>query len=195
MPDFRTAWNPPDAPWAADWMMQPPGLESDRDLETTVIISLFTNALARVDDVIPDGTDDRRGWWGDTGAVGDQPAPPEGPLGSRLWLLSREKATESTRQRAQSYAAEALQWLLDDGVAARVDVKAEWLDPYGFPPGFLGLTIRILRYDGTTYNARYAWAWDQLFLPTTPPQGYITPKGPAVWNVARWNIDSWSGAA
>src|SRR5262249_9335420 len=162
------------------------GLETDRDLETTIIISLFTDALAHPDDVIPDGSDDRRGWWGDTGAVGDQDAPPEGPLGSRLWLLSREKATESTRQRAQQYAAQALAWMPMDGVAARVDVKAEWLDPVGFPPGYLGLTIRILRGDGTVYNARYAWAWEQLFLPNVPQIGAQPPRLPAIWNVARW---------
>src|SRR5262249_44209057 len=193
MPDFRTAWNPETAPWAADGLMDPPGLETDRDLETAVILSLFTDATAKPDDVIPDGSDDRRGWWGDTGAVGDQDTPPEGPLGSRLWLLGREKATEATRQRADQYAAEALRWLTADGVAARVDVRAEWLDPVGFPPGTLGLRVRILRQDGTVYDARYAWAWSQLFLPTgagAPPH----PPGPtrAVWNVARWNRDRWN---
>jgi phage gp46-like protein len=171
--------------------MDPPGLETDRDLETTVIISLFTDASAKPDDVIPDGSDDRRGWWGDHGAVGAQPTPPEGPLGSRLWLLAREKSTESTRQRAMQYAAEALAWMTADGVAARVDVEARWLDADGFPPGFLGMRIRILRQDGTLYDMRYAWAWEQLLLPTLSPQLRPSPRPRAIWNVARWNIDSW----
>jgi phage gp46-like protein len=190
MADVRTAWNPDSAPWAADWLMDPPGLETDRDLESSVILSLFTDGLARADDVIPDGSDDRRGWWGDTGPVGDQPEPPEGPMGSRLWLLSREKATESTRVRAMQYAADALAWMTADGVAARVDVRAEWLDRAGFPPGTLGMLIRILRQDGTVYDARYAWAWEQLLV--EPPPQIAAPSGHhTIWNVARWNVDPW----
>jgi phage gp46-like protein len=46
-------------------------------------------------------------------------------IGSRLWLLARAKLTLTTVQRAQDYAEEALQWLIDDGVAARIAVRAE----------------------------------------------------------------------
>jgi len=191
MPDVRTAWNPETAPWAADWLMDPPGLETDHDLQTSVILSLFTDASARVDDVLPDMTDDRRGWWGNTGPVGDQPAPPEGAMGSRLWLLAREKATDATRQRACEYAAEALAWMTADGVASRVDIQARWLDAQGFPPGYLGMRIRILRQDGTVYDMRYAWAWDQLFLPTAPAIAPPPPRAHTVWNIARWNVDPW----
>lgn len=188
MPDVRTAWNPDTAPWQADWMMDPPGLETDRDLETATILSLFTDGSARPDDVIPDGTDDRRGWWGDHGPVGAQATPPEGPLGSRLWLLAREKSTENTRRRAEIYAAEALRWMITDGVAARVDVRAVWLEAAPVPPSTLLLLIRILRFDGTVFDARYAWAWDQLFRPTeTVPDQH----GRAIWNKARWNRDVW----
>jgi phage gp46-like protein len=193
VPDFRTAWNPATAPWAADWLMDSPGLATDRDLETAVILSLFTDASARADDVIPDMTDDRRGWWANSGPVGDQPAPPEGAMGSRLWLLAREKATDQTRQRACQYAGEALAWLTADGVAARVDVRAAWLDAPGTPPGALGMQIRILRQDGTTYDMRYAWAWDQ-FLPSERPVPRL-PSIPAVWNKGRWNLDTWTGQA
>src|SRR5262249_44372254 len=119
------------------------------------------------DDLLPDGTDDRRGWWGDHGPVGDDPAPPEGPLGSRLWLLVREKATEETRGRAELYAPQALEGMTPDRAAARVDVRAAWLDRVGHPPGTLGLRVRILRYDGTIYDSAFAWAWEQLFLAPT----------------------------
>jgi phage gp46-like protein len=192
MPDVRTAWNPPTAPWSADWLMDPPGLETDRDLETAVILSLFTDASAHVEDVIPDMTDDRRGWWGNSGPVGDQAAPPEGAMGSRLWLLAREKSTDLTRRRAIQYAAEALGWITADGVAARVDVQARYLDADGFPPGFLGMRIRILRWDGTVYDSRFAWAWDQIFRPVPPPP---PPRGRTIWNKARWNQDPWESAA
>lgn len=176
MADFITAWNPPTALWAADWVIDPPGMAVNRDLETAVIISLMTDASAWPDDVLPDGTDDRRGWWADRGPVGDAPAPPEGPLGSRLWLLVREKSTEDTRSRAELYAAEALEWVTRDGVAARVDVRAAYLDPVGHPPGTLGLWVRILRWDGTIFDARFAWAWEQLFL----AEFQIIPATPAI---------------
>jgi phage gp46-like protein len=62
----------------------------------------------------------RWGWWGDglDGQTNDQ-------IGSRLWLLSRAKVTQQTVIRAREYAEEALQWLVDDGVATRVTVTAE----------------------------------------------------------------------
>jgi phage gp46-like protein len=157
MADVRTTWSPETAPWGrGDWLMDPPGLATDRDLETAVILSLFTDALAREDDVIPDLTDDRRGWWG------NWESPEALELGSRLWLLSREKSTEETRRRAEEYAAEALAWLLTDGVAARVDVGAEYLEVGPVPPSTLALRIRIVRDDGSVYDRRYAWAWEQL---------------------------------
>jgi phage gp46-like protein len=182
MADFRTAWSPDTAPSAADWVMAPPGLAADRDLETAVLIALFTDATARDDDVIPDGTDDRRGWWGDRGPVGVQREPPEGPLGSRLWLLSREKATEETRRRAEGYAAEALVWVTEDGVAARVDVAATWLG--AGPPHALGLRVRLLRADGSIrYDRRYAWAWEQLLL--APASAALPPPAPGVLAAGR----------
>jgi phage gp46-like protein len=161
MADVRTAWSPDTAPCRGDWLIDPPGLATDRDLETAVILSLFTDALAREDDVIPDLTDDRRGWWG------NWESPEALELGSRLWLLSREKSTEETRRRAEEYAAEALAWLLTDGVAARVDVEADYLEVGPVPPMTLALRIRIVRDDGSVYERRYAWAWEQLIAEGT----------------------------
>jgi phage gp46-like protein len=162
MADVRHIWSPDTAPYRGDWLLDPPGLATDRDLETAVILSLFTDASAREDDVIPDLTDDRRGWWG------NWESPEVLELGSRLWLLSREKSTEETRRRAEEYAAEALAWLLQDDdprwprAAARVDVAAEYLEVGPVPPATLALRVRIVRDDGTVYARGYAWAWAQL---------------------------------
>lgn len=162
--DVRTVWAPETAPYSGDWLLDPPGLATDHNLETAVLLSLFTDAAARQDDVIPDGTDDRRGWWGDWQA-------PEGiELGSRLWLLAREKSTEETRQRAEEIAAEALAWMLDEDpinpqwgrVAARVDVEASYLETGSVPPSTLALRVQITRRDGTVYDERFAWAWIEL---------------------------------
>ena len=108
-----------------DGRMTPLGLLQDIDndkadpLVRAVIVSLFTWRRANADDALPNGSGSRMGWWGDS-----YPPAANDRIGSRLWLLSRAKLTDTTAQKAKDYAREALQWLLDDGVAARVDVTA-----------------------------------------------------------------------
>lgn len=153
MTDFRHVWDSVNL--FGDWRMAGPSLAADADIETSVIISLFTNRLANADDALPfemtpDPIMDRQGWWGDTGAA-------EGPIGSRLWLLVREKWTNATRLRAEAYAREALQWMIDDGVAGRVDVEASMPQI-----GRIDLYVLIHRVDGRVFERRFDWAWQQL---------------------------------
>lgn len=94
----------------------------DAGLQSAVILSLFLDSRAGADDPLPPGSADRRGW------LGDVLSPRPGDrFGSRLWLLAREKQTEETRVRAEEYAAEALAWLVEDGLAESVTVAASWL--------------------------------------------------------------------
>jgi phage gp46-like protein len=87
------------------------------DLESAVIISLFTDQRALADEVkLPDH---RRGYWGDL--LGNS-----GSLGSKLWLLQREKIAQETLELAEQYAKEALQWLIDDQLVSSIDVRASW---------------------------------------------------------------------
>nr|GAT43694.1 predicted protein [Mycena chlorophos] len=104
-----------------DWQLSGADLLSGNDLTTAVLISLFTDRLAEASDTIPDGTTNRRGWWGDL----DQ----DYPIGSRLWLLARSKLTQAVANKAQDYCIEALQWMIDDGVAASVTVTAQIIYP------------------------------------------------------------------
>lgn len=96
------------------------GLRQDDPIRINVLVSLFTDRRARPDDPL-DAGEDRRGWCGDALAeiAGDR-------IGSRLWLLRREKQTEETRRRAIGYAEEALAWMVEDGLARRVSVDAAW---------------------------------------------------------------------
>jgi phage gp46-like protein len=109
-----------------DGQTTPLGLLQDIDndkahpLVRAVLISLFTWRRANADDTLPDPKGFRMGWWGDS-----YPVLANDRIGSRLWLLARAKLTPTTVQRAQDYAEEALQWLIDDGVAARIAVRAE----------------------------------------------------------------------
>lgn len=91
-------------------------LLTDSSIETAVIISLFTDRRAQPSDRIPDGTSDRRGWWADSFR--------QRPIGSRLWLLGREKTLPAVVTRTQAYADEALAWLKPAGLVTSVTCTA-----------------------------------------------------------------------
>lgn len=91
-------------------------LLSDDSLTTAVLLSLFTDRRADVADRLPDDSGDRRGWWGDS----YRPRP----IGSRLWLLAREKTIDSVLTRAEDYAREALGWLREDGHILALECRA-----------------------------------------------------------------------
>lgn len=106
---------------SADLEMIDSDLASDRGIATAILLSLFTDRRAEDDDQPPSGDpNDRRGWWGDqfSSVQGDR-------FGSRLWLLDRSKRTEEVRRRAVEYVREATAWILEDLVAASIDVETE----------------------------------------------------------------------
>lgn len=115
MADIATIW----AGTAGAWKVDGADLQADDGLQSAVIISLFSNALASAEEVAAAGLSDRQGWWGDSlSDDGDR-------IGSKLWLLAREKRTVQTLERARRYAIEALNWMIVDQVAEAVDVTAE----------------------------------------------------------------------
>lgn len=127
------------------------GLDSAQPLVRAVIVSLFTWRRANPDDELP--ADLRMGWWGDT-----FPTIPNDRIGSRLWLLSRSTLTPETVAKAKEYAQEAMQWLIDDGVAARVDVQTE---RQGLST--LAIGVRIYKSDGTVpLDVRFTDVWGFL---------------------------------
>jgi phage gp46-like protein len=134
--------------WSADFGVAGGDLMTDDGLKTAVIISLFTDARVRADDPLPaDG--DRKGWWGDA-----LPAVQGDEIGSRLWLLAREKFLPSVVARAREYATEALAWLLRDGIAATVEVFAEAIRPQT-----LAIAVEITRPGGPG-RLRYDFTWE-----------------------------------
>lgn len=88
------------------------------NLSRSVVISLFTWQRASQSDEVDN--DQRMGWWGDTFAEnkGDK-------IGSKLWLLLRQKVTDETLLRAQEMADDALQWLVEDGICTEISVSVE----------------------------------------------------------------------
>ena len=111
-------------------------LVGDDSLGTEVMVSLFSDVRAEQDELPPEYKD-LRGWWADAllALQGDEQG-----LGSKLWLLRRQKQLESVLVRAEAYARSALQWLMDEGLADAVNVSAE--NPV---QGTLVLTVSITR--------------------------------------------------
>ncbi len=135
---------------AADFSLTDNDLTADETLESAIMLSLFVDRRADDGDVLPYSETDRRGWWAD--AV---PSVEGDKIGSKLWLLQRSKQTADTLARAAQYAREALQWLIEDGVAERVDVESEIV-----AHGIMGLKVTVTRptVDSVTYRYQYTWA-------------------------------------
>lgn len=145
MSDISSFWNVDEM--HADWQENFGVLTSGNDMQTAVLISLFTDGLARSDDPY-EGTD-RRGWWGDLDN--------EKSIGSRLWLLRREKLTRDVAMRAEQYAEEALAWMKNDGIARDIQATSEIIFP-----NRLNLIIRYLPPDSDWQEFKYFWLWEQL---------------------------------
>lgn len=99
----------------ADLALEQGDLALDEGLPTAVLVSLFSDGRAPADLALPVGETSRRGWWGEDD--GDR-------FGSLLWLLDREKITAATLARLGAYARQALAWMVEEGIAARVDATA-----------------------------------------------------------------------
>ncbi|MGH8426389.1 MAG: phage GP46 family protein [Gammaproteobacteria bacterium] len=147
--DAALIWNPNGY---ADIALSGGDLAHDDGLETAVILSLFCDARADADDSLDAGADPR-GYWGDSFAAiaGDV-------TGSKLWLIVRQKQLADVANRAQEYAAAALAWLVEDGIAATVNVIAEWI-----AQGTLALSIAIAKPGSNdVFQRRYQYVWSAL---------------------------------
>jgi phage gp46-like protein len=142
------SWNE-NATWDENFGGYSADVQSGGDLETAILVSLFTDRLANEDDKIPDGTNDPRGWVGDL----DQTVS----IGSRLWILDRSKLTNATAITAKGMAADALQWLIDDGVVAKFDIKTEVIFP-----NRLNMQVVAFRQDGSRVALDFTHVWKGL---------------------------------
>jgi phage gp46-like protein len=140
--DIKIVWDV--AQGRGDWQMSGADLLRGDALETAVLVSLFSDRTCNIDDQIPDGTDDRRGWWGDP------------DIGSRLWLLDRSKLTSDIAKRAKDYTVEALAWLIDDGVVIRIDVATSVVN---VGTGRLLIEIVLFKTDGQRQALNFVWVW------------------------------------
>lgn len=126
-------------------------LAIDEGLNTAILISLFTDQRVSDDD-LPVGEDSKRGWWGDAFPVVDQDQ-----IGSKLWLLDRSKRTAETLRKFEDYTKEALNWLIDDGVAATINVSASYDEN-----NQLVADLEVTKPKGRT--SRFQLLWDKQEL-------------------------------
>lgn len=129
-------------------------------LETATVISLFSDRRADHDEELPAGESDRRGWCLDY-TLPNLPDGNEDAIGSKLWMLRREKLTPSTVTRCREYAEEALQWMIDEGAAESVSVRAERQGNR-----MIAMSVVITREDG-----RFEWACS-IDSETMKPEGW-----------------------
>lgn len=121
----------------------------DQGLETAVLISIGSDRRAEDDDIIPDGTENKRGWWGDIlNADGDK-------IGSRRWLLYRSKLTNDTITELKEYDLEALQWMITVGVASEVLITITQVGLNAIQE-----KIQIVRPEGDPITFKYFFNWE-----------------------------------
>lgn len=111
--DIKFFLNPPE--WADIKLTNDGDLVLDDGLENMVLISLFTDTRAEDNEVLPKETPDRKGWWGD--------ALLDSNIGSRLWLLQREKIGNRLFTLAKQYCEDALAWMKEDGIIDAVEIN------------------------------------------------------------------------
>jgi len=120
-------------------------LAVDNGLNTAVYISLFTDARVDDESLLDDKTD-KRGYWAD---VFD-----DKPMGSKLWLLAREKNLSAVLDKAKTYCQDALKWLIEDGIAKKITVNTESVSE-----NILGIETIIQKPSDEILNFKYYYNW------------------------------------
>ena len=140
-----------------DFVFENGDLTNDEGLTSAVIISLFTDARASVEDRLPDIDNiNLRGWWGDvvsSEVEGDK-------IGSLLWLLEREKTTDNVLISARRYCENALAWMIEDGVAATVEVNVE--REKNAPSDRLNIYVKIYKKDKSVVSIVFNDKWEEM---------------------------------
>lgn len=107
---------------------------TDDSLKSVILMSIFTDKRVG----------NERGVWFDS-YEGFQ-------LGSRLWLIDREKRMDQVPLRANEYVEEALSWLKEEGV-----IKSVKVDSYLDGSNMLQIPISVTKPDGVVSRFEFVW--------------------------------------
>lgn len=175
-PQPSLLWDSVWSPWRgqADWAMagadEPQnrgGLQAKAALHTAIVIALFTDRRIARDHplfyLVEDG--DQRGWWGD--GVDVRADLFEDEMGSLLWVFERAILTEDIRRWVEVIALEALQPLINQGAAVRIEVQAV----AQFAINRVDLAVQLYGRDGALiYDTRFADIWKQTATAPKSPR-------------------------
>lgn len=139
--------------WGVDLSLEANDLSREQGLMTAVMISLFSDARADLEE-LPHGDTAQRGWWPDSEA--DR-------YGSKLWLLAREKTTSETVIKAKRWTEQALAWLVEDGICVAVDVTAGRIDTYT-----IGISATLRR----GFGKQWQHLWDGVTATSVNVDGF-----------------------
>jgi phage gp46-like protein len=146
--DIKFIWNTDF--FEGDLQLNKGDLLREEGLTTAVLISLFTDARADEDDEIDD-KNDKRGWWADA-VEGIIPI-----TGSKLWQYERSKTTQIVLVKIKKAIEDALQWMIDDNVAEKIDINLERFGIKGNDR--LGLDLKIYQTDKNITALKFDDLW------------------------------------
>lgn len=161
---WDSVWN--SAKGFADWaiagvteLLNRGGLSATAALESAIVIQLFTDMRMPANHTLRKYVrgDDLRGWWGD--GVDVRADLHESEMGSLLWVLPYLPLNEDTRRWTEALALDALQTLIDQGVAAKITATAAIQQAQGQ----MSLAIQVYRADGSmAVDRRFDDIWNQV---------------------------------
>ncbi|HEX4715268.1 MAG TPA: phage GP46 family protein [Ktedonobacteraceae bacterium] len=164
IPDIRLVQNNqyPAYSVVLDWQLLGNGsLDDTYALATAVAVALGTNALAGVDDLLPDpDSTDRQGWWGDM----DADTIWNGwPIGSKLWLLRRSSILPSeskygaTQTWVNNYIRNAVQPFVDQKICSSFEIISVRVDKQR-----IDALVRLYRGPKTAIDLQYQILWQGI---------------------------------
>lgn len=154
MGDVTIVWDPNTG--TGDIAMSGLDLLQGQELETAVLISMFTDGQMDPGDIVLD-TADPRGWWADTYSALEDPTLPViggDRIGSKIWQAFARIRNQDTLNWLQDQTVKALSWMITDGVAQSVTATT-----YYTSSGGIGVTVTIVRNSAATI---YDYAWSEL---------------------------------
>jgi phage gp46-like protein len=141
----------------ADIAIQDGAMVLDGTLQTAVLLSLLCNRVADADDIIPDGSTNRQGWWYDEFAPPLSDGTPD-RWGSKLYLRLRSLLTQQTLLQLAADCEQALGWMITEGVAVDVEANAVAVSDSAAE---VTVVISRLNNAGAPYTTSYKLVWDR----------------------------------
>ena len=112
-------------------------LETDEGLETSALISLYSDARATPEEV-DELENELRGYWADM-----YPDVPGDKHGSLLWTTHRHKQTNQNRLDIQEKTEACFAWMIADNIAESVNVKTSIIES-----GVVQSDVEIVKPEG-----------------------------------------------